>query len=231
MRFDILTLFPEIFDGYLSQSLLKRAIDRGLVDIHRWNVRDWSTDKHGKVDDRPYGGGPGMVLMCQPVFDAVAAVQAMGEPGELVLLSPGGARWTHDLAQELSARERLVLLCGRYEGFDERIRSGLAPREISIGDYVCNGGEVPAMVLIDSVIRFLPGVLGDEASAREDSFCRPDWVEYPQYTRPPEFRGQKVPDVLLSGNHRRVADWRAEQARLRGKDRNTKGNPSCPSRP
>lgn len=225
MRFDVLTLFPEIFSGYLTQSLLKRAIERGLVSIHLWNIRDWSPDpKHHKVDDRPFGGGPGMVLMCEPVVAAVEAVQAKAEPpGHLVMLTPQGERLTQSLVRALAAHPRLVLLCGRYEGFDERIRILLKPQEVSIGDYVCNGGEVPAMVVIDTVIRFVPGVLGDESSVVEESHAEPGLVEYPQYTRPRVFRGLEVPEVLLSGNHEAIARWRQEQARLRSRTRLTKG--------
>jgi tRNA (guanine37-N1)-methyltransferase len=221
MRFDVLTLFPEIFSGYLSQSLLKLAIQKGLVDVRLWNIRDWAEGRHKSVDDRPFGGGPGMVLMCEPVFAAVEAVQAdTAEPGELILLTPAGERLTQPLVRELSRRRRLVLLCGRYEGFDERIRLGLRPREISIGDFVCNGGEVPAMVVIDTVVRYVPGVLGDETSVAEESHSEaPGRLEYPQYTRPREFRGMSVPDVLLSGDHAAIARWRREQAEQRSRGR------------
>ena len=215
MRFDVLTLFPEIFSGYLSQSILKLALDRGLVSIHLWNMRDWASGRHKQVDDRPFGGGPGMVLMCGPVLDAVEAVQAQAEPGTVLMMTPSGQRLTHQVVEELSSKKRLLLLCGRYEGFDERIRQLLNPREISIGDYVCNGGEVPAMVVIDTVVRLVPGVLGDEASVVEESHAEPGLVEYPQYTRPRAYRGLEVPEILLSGNHQAIADWRKEQARLR----------------
>ena len=217
MRFDVLTLFPEIFSGYLTQSLLKLAIQKGLVDIRLWNIRDWAAGKHKSVDDRPFGGGPGMVLMCDPVFAAVEAVQADAPAsGELVMLTPAGERLTQPLVEELSRQSRLLLLCGRYEGFDERIRLGLRPREISIGDFVCNGGEVPAMVLIDTVVRYVPGVLGDEQSLAEESHsAAPGRLEYPQYTRPREFRGMTVPEVLLSGDHEAIARWRREQSEHR----------------
>lgn len=218
MRFDVLTLFPEIFSGYLTQSLLKLAIANGLVDIRLWNLRDWATGKHKSVDDRPYGGGPGMVLMCEPVYAAVEAVRANApEPGELILLTPAGERLTQPVVRELAAHRRLVLLCGRYEGFDERIRLGLRPREISVGDFVCNGGEVPAMVVIDTVVRYVPGVLGDEKSVVEESHSETGRLEYPQYTRPREFRGLAVPDILLSGNHQAIARWRREQSELRSR--------------
>lgn len=216
MRFDVLTLFPEIFQGYLTQSILKLAIQQGLVQIHLWNLRDWATGKHKSVDDRPFGGGPGMVIMPDPVFAAVEAVQPMAaEPGELVLLTPAGERLTQPLVKELADRKRLLLLCGRYEGFDERIRLGLRPREVSIGDYVCNGGEVPAMVLIDTVVRYVPGVLGDPDSVTEESHSETGRIEYPQYTRPRVFRGMEVPEVLLSGNHPAIARWRREQSMAR----------------
>jgi len=213
MRFDVLTLFPEIFDGYLHQSILKLAIDQGLVNVKLWNFRDYTADKHGKVDDKPFGGGPGMLICCQPVFDCVkaAAADAPG-PGTLVMLTPQGRRLDQPLVTELAGHERLLLLCGRYEGFDERIRTGLKPMEISVGDFVANGGEVPAMLLIDTVIRMIPGVLGDETSNKYDSFAESGLLEYPQYTRPREFRGMPVPDVLLSGNHEQVARWREEQS-------------------
>jgi tRNA (guanine37-N1)-methyltransferase len=217
MRFDVLTLFPEIFSGYMTQSLLKLAIDKKLVDIRLWNIRDWATGKHKSVDDRPFGGGPGMVLMCEPTFAAVEAVQADCEvPGELIMLTPAGQRLTQPVVRDLSEHSRLLLLCGRYEGFDERIRLGLRPREISIGDFVCNGGEVPAMVVIDTVVRYVPGVLGDETSLTEESHSEaPGRLEYPQYTRPREFRGMSVPDVLLAGDHGAIARWRREQAEHR----------------
>jgi tRNA (guanine37-N1)-methyltransferase len=220
MRFDVLTLFPDLFAGYLSQSILKLAIDRGLVQIHLWNIRDWATGKHNMVDDRPFGGGPGMVMMPGPVFDAVEVVQAeLGDPGELIMLTPAGERLTQKVVQELATKKRLLLLCGRYEGFDERIRLGLKPREISVGDFVCNGGEVPAMVVIDTVIRLIPGVLGDEESATDESHSQEGRLEYPQYTRPREFRGMSVPEVLLSGDHGAVAEWRQQQSELRSRTR------------
>jgi tRNA (guanine37-N1)-methyltransferase len=216
VRFDVLTLFPEILSGYQTQSLLKLAIDQGLVEIKLWNLRDWATGKHQSVDDRPFGGGPGMVIMPGPVFEAVEAVRPLHrEPGELILLTPAGERLTQEVVKDLATKRRLILLCGRYEGFDERVRLGLKPREISIGDFVCNGGEVPAMVLIDTVIRYVPGVLGDETSVVEESHSETGRLEYPQYTRPREFRGMTVPDVLLSGNHPAIAEWRREQSERR----------------
>jgi tRNA (guanine37-N1)-methyltransferase len=218
MRFDVLTLFPEIFQGYFTQSILKLALERKLVDIQLWNIRDWAKGKHKSVDDRPFGGGPGMVLMPEPVFAAVEAVQQQApEPGLLVLLSPAGDRLDQALVRDLAGQSRLVLLCGRYEGFDERIRLGLRPREISIGDFVCNGGEVPAMVVIDTVIRYLPGVLGHADSVTEESHANPGRLEYPQFTRPRVFRNMAVPDVLLSGNHQAIARWRSNQSEARSR--------------
>lgn len=216
MRFDVLTLFPEMFQGYLGQSILKLALERGLVEINLWNIRDWAKGKHKSVDDRPFGGGPGMVLMPGPVFAAVEAVRPLAqEPGLLMMLTPAGERLTQSVVRELAAERRLILLSGRYEGFDERIRLGLQPREISIGDFVCNGGEVPAMVIIDTVVRYVPGVLGDADSVTEESHSDPGVLEYPQYTRPRVFRDMAVPEVLISGNHQAVARWRKEQAKAR----------------
>lgn len=216
MRFDVLTLFPGMFPSYLGQSLLKLAIERGLIDVRLHNIRDWAHDKHHTVDDRPYGGGPGMLLKVEPVVECVEAVLAM-EPGprRLIMLTPHGRRLDQPLVEELAGQERLVLLCGRYEGFDDRVRQILQPDEISIGDYILGGGEVPAMVLIDAVARLIPGVLGDEESNRQDSFSgETRWLEFGQYTRPREFRGLAVPEVLVSGDHQRIAEWRrAESAR------------------
>ena len=220
LRFDVLTLFPGIFEGYLQQSLLKKAIDAGLVDICLWNFRDWATDRHKSVDDTPYGGGPGMLIRCEPVYACVEEVQqAVPEPGRLVMLTPQGRRLDQALIQELANEKRILLLCGRYEGFDERIIEGLQPLEVSVGDFICNGGEVPAMLVIDAVIRLIPGVLGDETSHKYDSFSESGRLEYPQYTRPREFRGMSVPEVLLGGNHQEIARWREEQSRQRTSER------------
>lgn len=219
-RFDVLTLFPGIFDGYLHQSLLKRAIDASLLEIHLWNFRDWATDRHKTVDEPPYGGGPGMLLRCEPIFDCVEEVQQKSEQtGRLVMLTPQGRKLDQGLIEELSAEQRLILLCGRYEGFDDRIIQGLAPLEISAGDFICNGGEIPAMLVIDAVMRLIPGVLGDETSAKYDSFSSSARLEYPQYTRPREYRGMQVPEVLLSGNHGAIATWREEQSLERTRQR------------
>ena len=223
MRFDVLTLFPEIFTGYLGESLLRRAIDAGLVDVQLHDIRGWSTDKHKKVDDRPFGGGPGMVLQVEPVVLCVEAVRAMTpEAGHLVMLTPQGRRLTQAVVEELARNERLLLLCGRYEGFDERIRLILEPDEISLGDFVLNGGEVAAMAVIDAVIRLVPGVLGDGQSSQCDSFSGDErLLEFAQYTRPREFRGLEVPEVLLGGTHVEIARWRDENRRLRTADRRT----------
>lgn len=216
IRFDVLTLFPDLFHSYLTQSLLKHAVDAGLVRVHLWNIRDWSTDKHQKVDDRPFGGGPGMVLRPDYVVDCVEAVQAKAEsPGRVVMLTPAGRRLTQQVVTELAALPRMLLLCGRYEGFDDRVRQVLDPLELSVGDFVCNGGEVPAMVVIDTVIRLVPGVLGDEQSAADDSHSVPGRLEFPQFTRPRVYRGLEVPEVLLGGNHREIAKWRDEQSRMK----------------
>ena len=221
MRFDVLTLFPEIFSGYLGQSLLKKGIDAGLLAVHLHDIRRWTTDKHQKVDDRPFGGGPGMVMKVEPVVDCVEAVQKLAEPaGKLVLLSPQGRRLDQDIVKRLAAEPRLVLVCGRYEGFDQRIIDLLQPEEISIGDYILNGGEAAAMVVIDACIRLIPGVLGDEQSSQDDSFSTESGqLEFPQYTRPREFRGLEVPEILLSGDHGEIARWRQEQSYLKTKER------------
>jgi tRNA (guanine37-N1)-methyltransferase len=214
LRFDLLTLFPALFDGFLSESILKRAIDKGLVEVHRWDLRDWAEGKHKQVDDRPFGGGPGMVLMAPPAVAAVEAVQAStGRPGRLIALTPQGKRLEQDKVRELAGESRIVLLCGRYEGFDERIFETLEPEQLSIGDYVLSGGEVAAMVVVDAVMRLLPGVLGDAESAVDESFGPDGGLEYPHYTRPREFRGRAVPEILLSGDHAAIARWRREHRR------------------
>jgi len=218
MRIDVLTLFPEMLAAAFGDSIIKRAQDKGLVNITLTNIRNFSEDKYGSVDDKPYGGGPGMVMMCPPVFAAVEAAQAQGDKvDEIILLSPQGKRFDQTMAKELASKNRLVLIAGHYEGFDERIRT-LATKEISIGDYVLSGGEIPAMVLVDAIIRLLPGVLGHQRSSKEDSFSD-GLLEYPHYTRPMDFRGMKVPEVLISGHHEKIRQWRLEQARNRTKQR------------
>ena len=214
MRFDVLTLFPEIFSGYLGQSLLRRAIDRGLIQVELHNFRDFAQDKHHTVDDRPFGGGPGMILKVEPVVECAEHVSRLAnEPGRLVMLTPVGRTFNQRVAEELAAERRIVLLCGRYEGFDDRVRQILEPDEISIGDVVLGGGEVAAMVLIDAVARLIPGVLGDEESNKQDSFGGDErLLEFEQYTRPREYRGYEVPDVLLSGDHVEIAKWRRQRS-------------------
>lgn len=217
MRIDILTLFPQIFESPLNCSILKRAQDNSLVEIVLTDIRDFTTDKYRKVDDKPYGGGPGMVMMPSPVFDCFEHVRELSTAeGRVILLTPQGQKFDQAKALELSEEKRLILIAGKYEGFDERIRSGLGAEQISIGDYVLNGGELPALVIIDAVVRLLDGALGDEDSAKDDSFSE-GLLEYPQYTRPEVFRGMKVPEVLLSGDHAKIAAWRRQQALERTK--------------
>ena len=214
MRFDVLTLFPDIFPGYLSQSILNKSIERGLVEIHVHNMRDWAAGKHNKIDDTPYGGGPGMVLMVEPVVNCVRDVQKMApEPGTVMMMTPQGRRLNQPMVEELTTNKRMIVLCGRYEGFDQRVIDILQPVEVSIGDYILNGGEVAAMVLVDSLVRMVPGVLGDELSSWDDSFSRGNrMLEYPQYTRPREFEDCKVPEILLSGNHKAIEEWRSAKS-------------------
>jgi tRNA (guanine37-N1)-methyltransferase len=256
MRFDVLTLFPEMFSGYLSQSLLNLAIERRLVEVHLHDIRDWATGRHRVVDDRPYGGGPGMILKPEPVVECVEAVQVgcaaptcqhppaergaqqtqndsaesegkndktrIGklDPGHLVMLTPQGRRLNQPIVEELAQYKRLLLLCGRYEGFDDRVRQVLQPDEISIGDYVLGGGEVAAMVVIDAVVRLVPGVLGHEQSPWDDSFSGDvRLLEGPQFTRPREYRGLTVPEVLLNGNHNEIEHWRREQSLQKTRER------------
>ena len=212
MRIDVLTLFPEMFAGPLEYSIIKRAREAGVVAINLVNFRDWARDKHHTVDDSPFGGGPGMVLKPEPVFETVEAVRATQEvEGPLVYLSPKGERLTQALARELAALPCLTVLCGRYEGLDQRVVDHLVDREVSVGDYVLSGGEPAAIVLLDAVVRLLPGALGDDQSTEEESFSD-GLLEYPQYTRPAEFRGWKVPEVLLSGNHEVIRRWRSEMS-------------------
>jgi tRNA (guanine37-N1)-methyltransferase len=210
--FDIITILPEIFHAYLSESILKRALQKKLLDVKVYNLRDFTTDKHRTVDDYPYGGGPGMVMKIEPIYNAVQAIKADGLERFTVMLSPQGKAFNQKMAESLSEEKRRILfICGRYEGIDERVRESLVDEEISIGDYVMTGGELAALVIIDSVARLIPGVLGDEESAKEESFT---WgiLDYPHYTRPPEFMGMKVPEVLLSGNHKEIWRWRRREA-------------------
>src|SRR5579859_5493381 len=216
MKIDVLTLFPAMFAGPLDESIIKRARAVGLLDLKIHNLRDFAHDRHRTVDDRPFGGGPGMLLKPEPLFEAVEALAR--EHTRVVLLSPSGRPFTQAVAREMAGWDDLLLVSGHYEGFDERVREQLADDELSIGDYVLTNGALPAMVIIDALTRLLPGVLGDDQSAQEESFSH-GLLEYPQYTRPAEFRGLKVPEVLLSGNHAEIAKWRAEQARLRTEKR------------
>lgn len=216
MKIDIVTLFPEMFDGPLDHSILGRARRRGLVDVSVHNLRDYARDKHRLVDDKPFGGGPGMVLKPEPMFEAVEALR--GEGARVLMMAPAGRPFTQAFARELSRESHLLMLSGSYEGFDERIRESLVDDELSIGDYVLTNGALPCMVVADAVARLLPGVLGDEESAAEESFSEA-LLEYPHYTRPAEYRGMKVPEVLLSGNHAAIASWRLEQSRLRTRRR------------
>ena len=219
LRIDIITLFPEMFTPILGTSIPKRAAEKGLVQYHLTNLRDFATDNHKSVDDKPFGGGPGMVMMCQPMFDAVRAVEQQdSRPATRVLLTPQGRLFDQALAEELAKHERLLLIAGHYEGFDERIIDGLRPMEVSIGDCVLSGGELAAMVVIDAVVRLLPGALGAEHGAADESFAD-GLLEYPQYTRPREYEGMSVPDVLLSGNHKLIAEWRNEQRKKRTQGR------------
>ncbi|WP_017753704.1 tRNA (guanosine(37)-N1)-methyltransferase TrmD [Calidifontibacillus oryziterrae] len=219
MKIDVLTIFPEMFAGVLGQSILKKAEERNLVSYHVYNFREFSTDKHQKVDDYPYGGGAGMVLTPQPIFDAVHHLtkEAKIKP-RVILMCPQGERFTQAKAEELASEEHLIFICGHYEGYDERIRQFVVTDEISIGDYVLTGGELASMVVIDSVVRLLPGVLGNKESAPCDSYSS-GLLEYPHYTRPADYKGLKVPEQLLSGNHKAIEEWRAKEALRRTYER------------
>jgi len=214
MDFDVFTLLPEVFPAYLDSSILQRARQRGLIDVKLHNIRDWALDRHHVTDDLPYGGGGGMVMKIEPVFAAVEAILGIPSDCPIIMLSPQGRVFTQKVADELSGFPHLALVCGRYEGFDERIRTHLVSDEISIGDFVLTGGELPALILIDALARLIPGVLGDPDGAADDSHAS-GLLEYPHYTRPPEFRGWQVPPILLSGDHARIARWRREQSLLR----------------
>ena len=213
MRIDYLTLFPEMFEGVLNHSILKRAQDKGMLNVNTVNFRDYAENKHNQVDDYPFGGGQGMVLKPEPIFNALESLQHTPKT-RVVLMCPQGEPFTQEKAQELSEAEHLVFICGHYEGYDERIREHLVTDEISIGDYVLTGGELPAMTMTDAIVRLIPGVLGNQQSHEDDSF-QDGLLEFPQYTRPREYRGMNVPEVLLSGNHARIDAWRREQKLLR----------------
>jgi tRNA (guanine37-N1)-methyltransferase len=216
VKFDIVTIFPQMVETPLREGIVARAIAKGLLDVRVHDLRDFTTDRHRVVDDMPFGGGPGMVLKPEPLFAAVEAIVGQRRDAEgaraIVLTSPDGERLTHGMVQRLAARDHIVILCGRYEGVDERVREHLATDTISIGDYVLSGGELPALVIVDAVARLVPGVVGDEASVSGDTFARDGLLDFPQYTRPAEFRGLGVPAVLLSGHHAEIERWRREQA-------------------
>jgi tRNA (guanine37-N1)-methyltransferase len=216
MKIDVLTLFPAMFAGPLDESIIKRARDAGLLELTIHQLREYTHDRHKTVDDRPFGGGPGMLLKPEPIFEAVEKIAR--EKTRVILMSPSGRPFTQAIARELAGLDDLLFVTGHYEGFDERIREQLADDELSIGDYVLTNGALPVMVVVDAVTRLLPGVLGDDESSSDESFSGAQ-LEYPHYTRPAEFRGLKVPDVLLSGNHAEIAKWRAEQSKLRTKER------------
>ncbi len=213
MKIDILTLFPEMCRVPLTESIIRRAADAGLAEIHAHDLRDWTTDKHHKVDDEPYGGGPGMVMKPEPFF---AAVEDLRTPqSRVILMTPQGRRLDQRTVETFTGSPHLIILCGHYEGVDHRVVEALVDDEISIGDYVLTNGAIAAVVFVDAVVRLIPGVLGDERSPQEESFARPSLLEAPHYTRPPEFRGMKVPEVLTSGHHGKIADWRAKMAAKR----------------
>ena len=216
LQIDVITIFPEMLDGFLGASMMKRAAQMGAVSFRAVNLRDFTTDVHRTTDDRPFGGGPGMVLKCEPMF---AAVESLRQPGaQVILMTPQGRRFDQATAQRLSQSQHLIFVCGHYEGVDERIRQSLVDEEISIGDYVLTNGALAAMVVVDATVRLVPGVLGHADSAKEESFSD-GWLEYPQYTRPAEFRGMTVPEMLLSGDHAAIAKWRGQQSRQRTRGR------------
>jgi len=211
VRIDLVTIFPRLCDGPLGEGIVRRAIDRGIVDVRVHDLRDYTTDRHRSVDDVSYGGGPGMVFKPEPLFRAVDAIRGEGEVDAVILTSPQGRPFTQREAERLAALRHVVVLCGRYEGIDDRVRSALATEEVSIGDYVLSGGELPALVMVDAVVRLLPGAVGDEESVDVDSFSR-GLLDFPHFTRPAEYRGWRVPDVLLSGNHAEIRRWRMREA-------------------
>ncbi len=213
MKIDIITIFPKVFGLILGESIIKRAQKKGLLNIVVHDLREHSKDKHRKIDDRPFGGGPGMVFKPEPIFAAVKSIKSKlkGKKSKVILLTPQGQTLNQKISQKLSKCKNLILICGHYEGIDERVREHLVDEEISIGDYVLTGGELPAMVLVDTVVRLIPGVLGDKDSVKSESFCH-GLLEYPQYTRPADFKENKVPKVLLSGDHQKIAQWRKQQA-------------------
>ena len=218
MRIDILTIFPEMFEGPFSHSIVKRAKEKGLAEIHLHNIRDFATDKHRRVDDYPFGGGAGMVMMIEPVLNCIEGLKKDRDYDEIIFMTPDGEKFDQPIANQLSILKNIILLCGHYKGIDERLREHVITREISIGDYVLSGGELAAAVVTDSIVRILPGVLGDETSALSDSF-QDDLLSPPVYTRPADYKGWKVPEILLSGHDRKIAEWRYDQALERTKKR------------
>jgi len=222
MKFDVVTIFPAMFGPVFKQGVVGRAIERGVIELRTHDLRDFTRDRHRQVDDMPFGGGPGMVMKPEPVIEAVESLREANR-GPVILLEPWGERLDQKLAGELARQPGLIVVCGRYEGIDDRVRTALDAREISIGDYVLSGGEIPAMVLIDAVARLVPGVVGDPESLTQDTFAEEDMSGWPQFTRPAEYRGMKVPDVLLSGDHARIKQWRRQQAAQRRGSQRTEG--------
>ncbi len=218
IRIDVISTLPDVFESVISTGIIRIAREKGLADIHIHNLHNYSKDKYGHVDSTPYGGGAGMLIMCEPVFDCIEQLQAERKYDEIIFLSADGEKYTQSAANELSLKQNIILLCGRYKGIDQRIRDALITREISVGDFVLSGGELPAMIMIDSIVRLLPGVLGDAESALEDSF-QDGLLEPPYYTRPENFRDMKVPKVLLEGNHKAIKEWRMEKSREKTEQR------------
>lgn len=216
MKIDIVTLFPEMFAGPFDESMVRRAIDTKIVELTIHNLRDWATDRHKSVDDKPYGGGPGMVMRVDVIDRAVEELRSTAKKSRVILLSAKGTRYTQAKARELTRLDQLILIAGHYEGVDQRVHDHVADEVLSIGDFVLTGGELPAMIVVDSVVRLLPGVLGDSESLSEESHDRPGYIEYPHYTRPDEYKGWKVPGTLLSGNHAEIIQWRKENEKRNG---------------
>lgn len=207
MKFDIITIFPKIFDSYFSETILSRAQKKGLIEIKTHDLRQWTEDNHKSVDDSPYGGGPGMVMMVEPIYKAVEAVKK-DKKTRVILFSAKGKSYTQEDARRLAQYEQIIMICGRYEGVDERVAQHIADEELSVGNFVLTGGEIPAMIVVDSVARLVPGVLGKEESLAQESFSEEGYLEYPQYTRPEDFKGWRVPEILLSGDHKKIEEWR-----------------------
>lgn len=215
MHFDIITIFPKVFDCYFNESIIKRAQKKGLVKIKIHNLRDYSADKHKTVDEKPYGGGPGMVLKVEPIWKCVRKLKVKDKKAKIILLSAKGKKIDQAMAKKMAKFKRLILICGHYEGVDERVAKYIADEEISIGEYILTGGEIPAMIIVDAVTRLLPGVLGKKESLLQESFSEKGYLEYPQYTRPEVFMGQRVPEVLLSGNHKKIEEWKSKHSKIK----------------